>query len=159
MADGDAAGREDRRAVGELVFVAGGPGSFVPLQRQILRPGFGDKKGRARFAGRTCFHFGAVPRDYGSARAAAASRTLYTPGIVRRPSRYRPTASSMLLATVAVSGSVADMAPPSQERRVGSDHRLRRHAWHRRKPLPATRRLPASDSRPGAAREMRRLSL
>ena len=39
MADGDAAGREDRRAVGELGFVAGGRGSFVPLQRQILRPG------------------------------------------------------------------------------------------------------------------------
>ena len=27
MVDGDAAGREDRRAVGELVFVAGGRGS------------------------------------------------------------------------------------------------------------------------------------
>ena len=60
MADGDAASREDRRAVGELGFVAGGRGSFVPLQRQILRPGVGDDQGRhpgpavTRFAARTC---------------------------------------------------------------------------------------------------------
>ena len=55
VVDGDAAGREDRRAVGELGFVAGGRGSFVPLQRQILRPGFGDLRDQLRRPAVPCF--------------------------------------------------------------------------------------------------------
>jgi hypothetical protein len=44
VADGDAAGHESQLAYGSPVFAAGGRGSFVPLQRQILRPGFGDEQ-------------------------------------------------------------------------------------------------------------------